>query len=111
MAAYESSLEQFESNLKLLYKYGDSTFLKDDDEPFYFHCMCYYLPKIARETFDKHKLGLGIFTMQGFERRNKESKTLMRNFCMNNKTHPKMMVNNLKRLQQNFWHINMMNDE
>jgi hypothetical protein len=63
MVAYESSLEQFESNLKLLYKYGDSTFLKDDDKPFYFHCMRYYLPNIARETFDKHKLGLGIFTM------------------------------------------------
>ena len=47
---------------------GDSTFLKDDKEPFDFHCMRYYLPNIARETFDKHKLGLGIFTMQGFEK-------------------------------------------
>ena len=55
MALYKCSLEQFESNLKLLYSCGNTTFLKDDDKPFYFHCMCFYLPKIARETLEKHK--------------------------------------------------------
>ena len=32
------------------------------------------MPVVARETWYKHGVGVGIFTMQGFERKNKESK-------------------------------------
>ena len=85
---HEKNLEQFENNLKLFYQCGNTTFLRDGDEPFYFHWMCYYLPRIAKDTYAKHKLGLGIFNMQGFERWNKESKSLIQRFCMNNKKHP-----------------------
>ena len=35
---------------------------------------------VADTTFERHKTGVGIFTMQGFERRNKESKTTLRRF-------------------------------
>ena len=36
---------------------------------------------IVYVTLNRHKMGLGIFTMQGFERRNKESKNTLRKFC------------------------------
>ena len=66
-----------------------------DDETFYMHVLRFYLPKIARVTFDKHGLGLGIFTMQGFERRNKESKNTLKRFtnCKGN-----VLAANLRRL-------------
>ena len=34
---------------------------------------------IAKLTWSKHKIGIGLFTMQGFERRNKESKHIFNN--------------------------------
>ena len=51
------------------------------DETFYFHCLRYYIPRIARETYEDFKLGVGIFNMQGFKRRNKESKMMMQRRC------------------------------
>ena len=36
-----------------------------------------------RLTFEKYRLGLGIFSMQGLERRNKESKTCASRFSNN----------------------------
>ena len=45
------------------------------------HCLHFYMPHIAQLTLERHGLGLGIFTMQGFERRNKESKNTLRRFC------------------------------
>ena len=36
---------------------------------------------IVEETLQKHQMGLEIFTMQGFERRNKESKNTLQRFC------------------------------
>ena len=35
------------------------------------------MPRIAQETLEKHKMGLGIFSMQGFKQRNKESKNTL----------------------------------
>jgi hypothetical protein len=42
----EGQLPDFETNLKLFFKSGRYSFLLDD-EPFYFHCMIYNLPKIT----------------------------------------------------------------
>ena len=85
---YKKTLLHFELNLKFFYKAGASTFLskssisKDgNDETFYCHSLRYYMIEIAIITFEKHKVGVGIFNMQGFERRNKESKNTMRRFC------------------------------
>ena len=33
------------------------------------------MPVFTRKIFEDHKTGLGIFSMQGFEHRNKENKT------------------------------------
>jgi len=45
------------------------------------------MPKFANDNWNKHKLPLGIYTMQGFERRNKESKNIFRKHS-NNKANP-----------------------
>ena len=37
------------------------------------YCLRYYIPKIVRKRFSDNCLGVGLFTMQGFERRNKET--------------------------------------
>ena len=57
-----------------------------DDETYYLHALRYYIPRFARQTWDNHRCGVGVFTMQGFERRNKESKTIMRKFSNNKQT-------------------------
>ena len=38
------------------------------------HCFHFYVPQIVNVTYGKHGLGIGIFTMPKFERRNEESK-------------------------------------
>ena len=77
-AKYEAKLLDFEANLKLFYIIGAKTFFTKstigDEENFYSHYLRFYMLHIARELFESHVIGLGIFTMQGFERRNKESK-------------------------------------
>ena len=81
---HEEDLKMFDKNVKLLYKYGNMTFLTTtevgDQETFYMHCLRYYMPKIAWHTYQYHALGLGVFTMQGYERRNKESKNTLKRF-------------------------------
>ena len=89
----------FINNVKAFYKAGSKTFLTKknvgDNETFYLHALRFYLPKIAEETFRDHNLGLGVFTMQGFERRNKESKNALKRFTNNRGN---IVVSNLKRL-------------
>ena len=96
---YEKEMSDFNCNLKEFYAVGATTFLTKkqigDDETFYLHCLRYYLPKIVTETFNENNLGIGVFTMQGFERRNKESKNTLKRFSNNNGN---IVVSNLKRL-------------
>ena len=60
MSAFNKSLKQF-------YEHGKFTFLTKnspgDDETFYMHCLCFYPPQKAKETFKEFNLGLGVFTM------------------------------------------------
>ena len=102
--SYQDSLACFKTNVRSFYACGKHTFLSTGDEPFYFHCLCFYLPRIADITYTRHKLGLGIFTMQGFERRNKESKSMIRKSCSLNRNSPSLLVNNIRRLLQVYWY-------
>ena len=43
-----------------------------DDEILYIYCLRFYIPKIAKTAYERHHLVVGIFTMQEYERRNKE---------------------------------------
>ena len=60
------------------------------------------MPKVVRTTYKRHKLGVGIFSMQGFECRNKESKHCMINCSSNNKGNS--VVNNLGCIYDVFRH-------
>jgi hypothetical protein len=108
---YVSKIAVFEQQLKTIYTCGRITFLRED-EPFYFHCMRFYLPRIAHETFHEHGLGLGIFNMQGFERRNKESKYYLRKCSTFNRgeSNKNLLSNNVKRLLRLFWNSSVIEE-
>ena len=75
---YKIELASFINNVKQFYKVGAKSFLTKDkgnpggNETFYMHTLRFYLPKLATFTLENDSYGLGIFTMQGYERRNKE---------------------------------------
>lgn len=104
---YKLKLQTFKNDLKKFYEIGGNSFLTKtptdcgDDETFYMHCLCFYMPQIAEITLERHKLGLGIFTIQGFERQNKKSKNTMKRFsnCKGD-----ILPQNLKRLWDVFYH-------
>ena len=101
---YLREIETFKFNVKEFYSAGLRTFLSSpsqngDDETFYMHCLRYYVPKIALETYETHKCGIGIFNMQGFERRNKESKNCLKRFSNNSGN---VVINNIARIYDVF---------
>ena len=101
VAIYEKQLEDFIVNVKEFHKIGVQSFLTKDkgnpggDETFHMHVLRFHVPKIARTTLDEDGCGVGIFTMQGHERRNKDSKNTLRRFC-NGKGD--ILKNNMNRL-------------
>lgn len=103
--AYSASLVHFENALKKLYHCGAKTFLTKtrtgDQKTFYMHVLRYYIPRISHKTFLEHNLGVGVYTMQGYERRNKESKNTLKRF--NNKK-GNLVVPNLRWLWDVFQH-------
>ena len=109
-AVYPSLIIKFKKDLSEFYKCGKYTFLTKrnygDDESFYFHVLRFYIPNIVDETWEKFKLGVGIFTIQGYERRNKGSKNSLRRLN-NNKGN--IVIRNMKRLWDLFYyeHSNM----
>ena len=103
---YKQEMLAFSNNLKKFYAAGKHTFLTKnaatpgDDEKFYLHCLRFYLPRIAQKIYNENHLGLGIFTMQGFERRNKESKNVFKRFRNEREN---VLVSNMKRLYDVFF--------
>ena len=105
-SSYEVLLTSFKEDVKKFYENGQSSYLgKPKDKSFYVHCLCFYIPKIADVTFERHKLGLGIFTMQGFERRIKESNNTIQRFTTKNRKNTKgLLNNNLQRLEMVYFY-------
>ena len=97
---YVQKMNKFDVDVRLLFRYGKHTFLSDGNVTFYFHCLRFYLPCIAKVTFERHRVGLGLFTMQGYERRNKESKNTINRFCTSQHKSNSLLVNNVRRLLQ-----------
>ena len=69
--------------VKQFYEYGRTTFLASrygeigSLETSYSHILRFNLAALARITYKQHKVGIGVFTLQGYERRkNKESKNI-----------------------------------
>jgi hypothetical protein len=89
---YLNRKDQFNMELKELYSKGLSTFLSKPGKPgieeiFYCHALRHYMPRIAKVTYETHGTGVGIFNIQGFERKNKESKNCMKWFSSNEGGH------------------------
>ena len=61
---------------------------RGDKESFYSHTLSCYLPQMLKETYERHNLGLGIFSMEGFEYKNYTSKQVL-----NNRTNGKLRTN------------------
>ena len=95
---------KFEQNITEFYHVGSTSFMKrklvGDSETYYLHCLRFYISKLARQTWERHECGIGIYSMQGFERRNKESKSIMNKFN-NNKQH--RIPQQLRRLWDIFY--------
>ena len=106
-SAGEKVSESFIVNLKKFCEVGGRSFLtknKGDpggDETFHRHCSRFHLPKTAKTTLEKDGLGLGIFTMQGHEHRNKEQKNTLKGFCNGRRN---ILSNNMNRLCDQFHH-------
>ena len=99
---YNVMLDKYEDNVKRLYHSAKYTLFNGNKVSFYFHVIRFYFPKIAKITLEKHSLGMGIFTMQGFERINKESKNFIARASTFNRKNKTMLYNNLRKLLQLF---------
>ena len=93
------ALDKFYMNLKEFYRAGKTIFLSSKgnigvEETFYMHTL-------THSTYEIHRCGVGVFNMQGFERRNIESKNYLKRFVT-----PKgnIVVNNMKRVYNIFNH-------
>ena len=80
---YTHLLVEMKTTIQAFYVHAENTFMtkvyKGGKETFYMHAIRHYKPIHAQDTWDTYKLGMGIFTMEGFERRNLESKKVVRN--------------------------------
>ena len=78
----ERMIAEFEQLTSKLYSAGMLTFLTDrvpgDHETFYAHVVKWYFPQILKRTYNNYGLGLGIYTMEGFESINYMTKRLIR---------------------------------
>lgn len=102
---HDTEIRVFIDRARLFYDLGGKTFLTNkhigDDKTFYMHVLRFYIPHISRVTLVKHNLGVGIYSMQGYERRNKESKNVLKRF---NNYKGNMVQNSLKHLWDVFYH-------
>ena len=109
--AYLSKMTKFELDVKKLYAVGSKTFLSTeyvgDEENFYSHALRFYMPYFARKAWEDHKAGLGMFTMQGFEHRNKESK---RHFNRHTNKKGNVLLQVMPRLWDDFSNLSKIYD-
>ena len=78
---YSEVVKHFENNAKIFYEAGKKSFLfRGTDigwkETSYMHILKYVTGPLAKLTFERHSVGIVVFTLQGYERRNQESKYL-----------------------------------
>ena len=74
----------------------------------HFHMIHFYMTRLARETWKESQLGVGAYTMQGFEKFNSELKHIFKtstNKKNNKKTNVFMQI--LKTLQYKYEHKNI----
>ena len=87
---YKKTIDRFKVLLNDFKESSQETILnpttaneEDQKETFYFHVLQNYMLPIMIQTFETFNMGLGIYSMQGIERRNKESKNIAKRFSNN----------------------------
>ena len=80
----EAIFNEYEEQAKILLANGFLSFMERNDgsgggESLYLHVLRHYIPKHMRDTYKKHRLGVAIFSMEGFEYKNYTSNFVMRN--------------------------------
>ena len=84
---YLEEVDKFERDVANFYEYGAKTFLsnrKGDEggkESVYLHLLRFNIAQHARITYDRHKVGIGIFNLQAYERQNRHSKNQFVKHC------------------------------
>ena len=67
-----------ELNIDTFHTHGTSIMLtnavKGGGEAFHYHCAKNFVPRLAKETLEQLRCGVGDWTVQGFEHRSKQSK-------------------------------------
>lgn len=79
----EAVFKEYEAQAELLFTNGFLSFMERNGdgkgETLYLHILKHYLPGHMRITYQRHKLGVAIFSMEGFEYKNYTSKHIIRN--------------------------------
>ena len=106
-------MDENDGHFKRLYEIVGNTLLTRSDstkgkhETFYWHTLRYYMLPMIEDTYKT--LGIRIFTMQGFECRNKETKMSYQRCCNNNLGDT--MSAQLKKMWSHFEYDNDSNDD
>ena len=69
-----------------------------DKESLYSYTLACYLQHMLKQTYKRHNLGLGIFSMEGFEYKNYTSKQALNN-CTNGNLKTNIVMQSLRVLQ------------
>ena len=84
MAYYKLLVAQFKSAAKhTIFSPRSASETEETNENYYSHVVINYTIPIMEQTFNQFRCGMGIFSMQGIERRNKESKNCAVRFTNN----------------------------
>ena len=92
--------------VKQFYEYGRTTSFASryfgeigSLETSYSHIQRFNLAELAKITYKQHKVGIGVFTLQGYERRNKESKNV---FVKHSNAKSNLCYHTMKELTQQY---------
>ena len=86
-------IELYKTKADQFYTHALASFMSQetsgDRETFHLHALRHYMPTFMKRTYERHKMNVGIFTMEGFEYKNYSSKHAIRehsnrrgNVCM-----------------------------
>jgi len=101
---YLEEVKVFEKNAKIFYEAGKKSFLSrgtniGGKETSYMHILRYVTGPLAKLTFERHGVGIGVFTLQGYKRRNLESKYI---FVRHTNKLDNFLIQILRKLTGNF---------
>ena len=78
----EMVISEYISQVEELYSLGLKSFMSEsnqgDRKTFCLHSLWWYFPEIMKLTYKRHGVGIGVYTMEGFEYKNYTSKQVIR---------------------------------